>query len=86
MHFSKETIDDIVRKIGKVIPEDPNLVREELNQKLRATLIATLKNMDLVTREEFDIQARLLAKTRLRIEELQQQVEKLEAALEQGNR
>lgn len=86
MHFSKETIDDIVRKIGKVIPEDPNLVREELNQKLRTTLIATLKNMDLVTREEFDIQARLLAKTRVRIEELQQQVEKLEAALEQENR
>lgn len=86
MTFKREAIDDLVDKVARLLPDDAGLIRDELHQNLRATITATLKNMDLVTREEFDVQARLLAKTRLRLEEMQQQVEKLEALLEKEDR
>ena len=78
---NKEQIDEVVEKLRRLLPDDVNLVRDDINQKLKATLTASLKNMDLVTREEFDIQSRLLAKTRARLEELQSRINELEQTL-----
>ena len=80
MNFDNEMIDELTRKISKILPEDSAAFREEISQKLKAALSSSLKNMDLVTREEFDIQARLLAKTRAKLDDLQSQIEKLEAS------
>lgn len=80
--LNKLQIDEVVEKVRNLLPDDANRVRDEINQKLKATLTASLKNMDLVTREEFDIQARLLAKTRARLEELQSRIDELERSPE----
>ncbi len=78
MPVNKLPIDDVVDKIKKLLPEDMLHVREEITRNIKATLSASLKDMDLVTREEFDVQARLLAKTRARLEELEAILQRLE--------
>ncbi|MCG8324040.1 MAG: accessory factor UbiK family protein [Thiotrichales bacterium] len=78
MNVDKLQIDEVVDTIRKLLPEDAGMVRNEIQQKIKTALIAGLKNMDLVTREEFDIQARLLARTRAKLDELEAQVENLE--------
>lgn len=48
-------------------------------KELQAALQAALRNMDIVTREEFDAQAAVLARTRQRLEALEAELEKLQA-------
>lgn len=76
-----------------MIPDFAQRLLHELNQKipgasellpkkeLRAALNSTLNKMDLVTREEFDAQAAVLQRTRLRLEALEAQMRELQ---EQG--
>jgi BMFP domain-containing protein YqiC len=52
-----------------------------LEKNLRATLQATLSKLDLVTREEFDVQTKVLARTRAKIEALEKVVADLENQL-----
>ena len=56
-------------------------MRQEFDQQLRAGLRRTLQQMDLVTREEFDIQREVLLRTRAKLEELERQVAELEQQL-----
>lgn len=51
-------------------------------QELQTALQAALRRMDLVSRDEFDAQAAVLLRTRLRLEALEQQLQQLEAAAE----
>ena len=60
----KEKIETAISDITKILPEDLNMLKEDLEKNLRATLNATFSKMEIVTREEFDIQASLLSRTR----------------------
>ena len=53
-------------------------MREDLEQNFRSVLRASLNKLDLVTREEFDVQEAVLAKTRAKLEALEKQVKALE--------
>ena len=55
-------------------------VRDDLHKNGQVVLKAALARMDLVTREDFDVQTQLLARTRAKLEELERQVEALESA------
>ena len=55
--------------------------REELQQNFKAVLQAGLAKLDLVTREEFEVQRAVLLRTREKLEELQRTVAELEAQL-----
>ena len=68
----KEKIEAIVSDISKVLPEDIDLLKEDIEKNVRATLNTAFTKMELVTREEFDIQASLLSRTREKIEALQE--------------
>jgi len=59
----------------------PGGFAQETEKNLRATLQAALARLNLVTREELDVQAAVLARTRTRLEELEKQVAELEKAL-----
>ena len=74
----KEKIETAISDITKILPEDINILKDDLEKNLRATLNATFSKMELVTREEFDIQASLLSKTRAKLEELQKKLSELE--------
>jgi len=79
------TIDEFLRQFFSLLPEDMRRFRAEIERNVRAALVAALKRMELVTREEFDVQAALLSRTRSVLNELEQKITELEKELEQRN-
>lgn len=73
------TLDDVVSAVARVLPRTP----EDLERNIRATLTSVFDRLDLVTREELEVQEAVLARTRARLEQLEQQVIALEAKLAQ---
>ena len=60
------------------MPPGLDAIRTDLEKNIRAALQGVLNNMDLVTREEFEVQKAVLAKTRQKVEALEQQLQVLE--------
>lgn len=75
-------IDELARRLSGLVPPALREGREELQDNFKAALQAGLAKLDLVTREEFDVQRAVLAKTRAQLDELRALVEQLEAQLE----
>ena len=76
--IKQEKIDDFFQEFTKLLPDDLRDFKQDINRNLKAALNATFARMDLVTREEFDIQTALLSKTRTLVEELEQKINELE--------
>ena len=76
--ISKNKNDDFVQEIFKLIPEDLRRHRDDVRKNIQTALNARLSRMDLVTREEFDIQSELLSRTRAMLDELEKRIEELE--------
>lgn len=74
-------IDELARKLAAVLPDGINDLRTDMERNFRAVLQGTLARMDVVTREEFDVQSGVLARTREKVEQLLQRLEELEKAL-----
>jgi hypothetical protein len=74
-------IDDLARRLSSLVPPGLREGREELQENFKAVLQSGLARLDLVTREEFDVQRAVLLRTREKLEELQRSVEQLEAQL-----
>ncbi|MFC1602872.1 accessory factor UbiK family protein [Pseudomonadota bacterium] len=77
--IDSKILDDIAQRLAKTVPTGLQVLQDDLKHNLRAGLEAGLAHLDLVTREEFDVQAAVLARTREKLEAL----EKLVAELEQ---
>lgn len=77
-------IDDLARRLGNLVPPGLREGRDELQQNFKAVLQAGLSRMDLVTREEFDVQRAVLQRTRGKLDALKGQLEALEARLQAG--
>ena len=75
-------IDDLARRLSNLVPPGMRESREELQQNFKSILQAGLGKLDLVTREEFDVQRAVLLRTREKLEALQQAVAQLEAQLQ----
>jgi hypothetical protein len=73
--------DDIARRLSDAMPASAQAVQDDLEKNLRAAAQATFNKLDLVTREEFDVQSKLLARSRAKLERLEKQVAELEAKL-----
>ena len=69
----------LVRRILESMPRGIGEVDADLRRNLRAALSGALSRMDLVTREDFDTQARVLARAREQIDALERRVQELEA-------
>ena len=74
-------IDDLARRLSGLVPPGLRESREELQENFRAVLQSGLGRLDLVTREEFDVQRAVLLRTREKLEELERAVAALEAQL-----
>ncbi len=72
-------IDDLARRLSALVPPGLREGREELQQNFKSVLQAGLGKLDLVTREEFEVQRAVLLRTREKLEELQRTVAELEA-------
>jgi hypothetical protein len=74
-----ETIDRLARRLAEALPEGLRSVRDDLEQTFRSVLDSGLSRLDLVTREEFDVQQAVLARTRQKLDALERRVSSLEA-------
>ncbi|MGJ8663436.1 MAG: accessory factor UbiK family protein [Marinicella sp.] len=72
-----DVVEDIVNKVEKFIPDDLKTMRQDFSKNMKSILTATLQKADLVTREEFEVQKAVLAKTRAKLEALEKQIDEL---------
>jgi BMFP domain-containing protein YqiC len=77
-----KVLDDLARRLADSVPQGVRHLQADLDRNFRATLQSALGRLDLVTREEFDVQSAVLARTRQMLEEMQERVAQLEAGLE----
>lgn len=70
--------NDLQSKINQALENSP---AKDFEKNMKAMLSQGFAKMDLVTRDEFDVQCQVLAKTRARLEELETRVAELEAQL-----
>ncbi len=71
-------LEEFSRKLESLVPPGMEALREEVRTNARSLLQATLARMDLVTREEFDAQKAVLARTREKLEALEARLKALE--------
>jgi hypothetical protein len=74
-------INDLARRLFEGLPDSVRTLRRDLESNFRAVLQSSLGKLDLTTREEFDVQSRVLERTRARIAQLEQRVVILEQRL-----
>lgn len=78
--FDPKSLDELARKISESLPAGLTDVRDDIEKTARLGLQQMLSRMDLVTREEFEVQKAVLDRTRARLEALEHRVAELEAA------
>jgi BMFP domain-containing protein YqiC len=76
--FDTKAIDDIASRLADSIPSGLHNLKEDFEKNFRAILQSALGKMDLVTREEFEVQKAVLAKTRTKLEDFEKRVTELE--------
>ena len=67
-------IDELTNRITQLLPLDAQALKDDFEANIRSLLQSSLSKMNLVTREEFDIQAALLERTREKLDQLEQQL------------
>lgn len=71
-------IDEIVQGLSKALPPGLVSMQADVEKNFRAALSGMFAKLDLVTREEFDVQTQVLQRTREKLEALEQRVSELE--------
>lgn len=78
MLMTDDSVESLASKLAEAVPEGLRSMREDLESNFRAVLRSSLSKLDLVTREEFDVQEAVLAKTRDKLEALEARLQELE--------
>ncbi|OYV26302.1 MAG: hypothetical protein B7Z82_07505 [Halothiobacillus sp. 20-54-6] len=73
------TIEELSQRIEQALPESLRQTKMEMDKTIRQAVMNAFQKMELVTRDEFDIQTQVLARTRAKLEALEQRVSVLEA-------
>lgn len=71
-------IDDLAKRLAASVPESLQAVRRDVETNFRAVLQGGLARLDLVTRQEFDVQMAVLRRTREKLEALEKRLAELE--------
>ena len=77
-----KSLDTLVARVAEGLPAGFGQVHEDLRNNLHAALSAALARMDLVSREEFDVQSAVLARTREKLTALEAKVAELERTVD----
>lgn len=78
--FEPKQFEDLTKKLFAALPSNLQSFEKEIQHKFKTILQVAFSRLDLVTREEFDIQTKVLARTREKLELLQTQVHELTLA------
>jgi BMFP domain-containing protein YqiC len=79
--FNADTLDDLARRLADSVPESLRRVGRDIEGNFKAVLQAQLSKLDLVSRQEFDVQAAVLRRTQAALEAMEARVKDLEAKL-----
>lgn len=79
MAFNPKQLDDLTDRLIDLLPTGVRDVQQDVEKNVRAFMQSTFSKMDLVTREEFDVQTAVLARTREKLEALEKQLADLES-------
>jgi BMFP domain-containing protein YqiC len=77
--MDKQTMDGLARRLAASVPGGLGAMRDDLARNFSGVLASGLERLDLVTREEFDVQRKVLERTRQRLEALEAELAELEA-------
>lgn len=75
--FDPKQFDDVAKKLFAALPSSLQNIEKDIQQKFKEVLQSAFSHMDLVTREEFDVQTKVLARTREKLDQIQKQVDEL---------
>ena len=78
-----DAIDQLARRLAESVPDGIRTLGEDLEKNFRSVLRASLSKLDLVTREEFEVQEAVLKRTREMLEKMESRLEELETGLEE---
>lgn len=76
-----QAIDELAQRLAELVPPGLKDARDDLGSNFKSALQAGLRKLDVVTRDEFDVQRLVLLRTREKIEQLERQVIALEHQL-----
>jgi BMFP domain-containing protein YqiC len=74
-------LDDLAQRLASAMPKGIQMLQEDINRNLRASLESGLARLDLVTREEFEVQSAVLARSREKLATLETRIAELEHLL-----
>jgi BMFP domain-containing protein YqiC len=77
MKHMNESIEQLSKRISDLLPGNVKHMQEDIEANIRSLLQSTLSKMNLVSREEFDVQTAVLQRTREKLEQLEKEVEQL---------
>jgi BMFP domain-containing protein YqiC len=75
--LNAKKIEQLAEQITNAIPPGVKNIADNVEEKIKAVLQAKLTQLDVVSREEFDVQTQVLARTRAKLEQLELMVEEL---------
>ena len=79
--FENINLDDLAKRLSSAVPPGISAMGADLDKTFHAILQGTFENMNLVSREEFEAQKAVLARTREKLEKLEARVAELERQL-----
>lgn len=79
--MSSNNLDDLARRLAESVPESMRAFGRDVEHNFKAVLQAQLAKLDLVTRQDFDVQAAILERTQARLADLETRLKEIEAKL-----
>ena len=76
--MSKTPIEELAKKLADAVPDGIRTIRSDLEDNFRTVLQTGLNRLDLVTREDFEVQEAVLQRTREKLEALEKRLQELE--------
>ena len=73
-------LDELAKQLAEAVPQSLKAVGDDLEKNFKSLLQSGIERLDLVSREEFDVQVAVLARTRAKLEALETRLAELEGA------
>lgn len=77
--LNPQKLDEFAKRLGDLLPESASQMQSEIEKNMKAGLQGVVQKMDLVTREEYEVQREILTRTREKLDLLEQRLAKLES-------
>ena len=76
--LDSKKIEEVVQSLTDALPPGLTAIQQDIESNIRSVMSATFAKLDLVTREEFDVQTQVLRRTREKVDALEKRITELE--------